>query len=1399
MACIDCKIQCVVSPSPACDPVERIWYDNGQVLPIILETSNKASHMIVTYILAILSSEVLGYRDVEVLHSPGPMDIDSVMQRLTGCPSTNIWQCNDRNVVDIPISMLSTEVWLNMITEDSADDWVDTGFVVRAGQLGPGGRFGWYEPKYLVDYFWEEYEKVGDHWRILEVPAANEVFWIDPHVLDKLTLIEGSISQRYCEDEDCIDGVYRPVNCPRDKSNCAVLLAEYPDDNKDTLIDQITSLDLNVSIAWIGPKLYNYVQDRHDNRQPVLFLNWTPNGIIATGNHSRITFPTCLGGQTGGCDFKLNILEKYAWHKVASALPHVFSVLEDIEMSQVEIDDILRYQYVNKLTEMEAACQWVKDNEDIWMDWIPGVIVNQTIYIGGMFTNTGSVWPQPGIEPAARMAISAINANPNILGIYHLELQTYDTQCDDQRALLAYLNYLTDVEKCRVGIVGPACSKEAETIAGLSKYFRTIMISYSTESPGLSDRNEYPYFYRTFPPSSEHSYCYVSLFEYFDWRRCATLTEDGADFLNVVDTMHNVFAESGVEVVSNRKFPGQRHSQDLSVYISEIKDKNAHIVIGNFYEYSARAVFCEAYHQGATSYEGYQWFVPAWYAKDWWNTDYYNSPEYSPQESVPCSTAEMAVAIQGIMAFTSTNMQDDDIEIVGGITVKEFNDKYRQIIEELDIPYSAYAPYAYDTVWVMAIALDKLLQHDVLALSTITSNETVQSYMEFIDETDLEGLTGHVFFDGPDRLANISILQFFSNFSTEIGLYIPGRKNASSLLTIYDDSILWVTGIIPNDGRSDYIECVFGESLRQLLGVECSTIIILFNVIIFSTVFLVVFISCFIFKKRYDKKVRDTNERMRELSLMQMNAGYLALDEWEIPRENIVLNRKLGEGAFGTVYGGEALIGDQWLAVAVKTLKVGSSLEDKLDFLSEAEMMKRFDHINIVQLLGVCTRGEPAYTVMEYMLHGDLKTYLLSRRHLVTQPDKKEAEVISPVQLSEMAFDVAAGLDYLSKLNYVHRDLACRNCLVHASRLVKIGDFGMTRPLYDSDYYRFERNGMLPVRWMAPESLIDGLFTCKSDIWSLGVVLYEIITFGSFPYQGLSNTQVLEAVKKHETLEPPEGCSLELKKLLKNCWSINPNERPTALNVMEILGTNSTLITPCLDSPKSCKETSMTAEEPPPLPPRPNHNRKRLLSPLSRRKIITLHRSHSTRTPQMKRKQQQENNQNDGITLHRSRTLTQKDINKMRWKVHPKQELSGCKRKISTSKNLYVSDKRHEEHCSRVEAAATNVAKSSKEFRDIPQISISAEDENTDRRLDIVVDPSDIDDGICADSVSSDDNSMLSSECDSRHQSTSSNDSLLPRHSKKKKKSEINRDATQLEDTHSNPSFSVAEIMSSIV
>jgi serine/threonine protein kinase len=518
---------------------------------------------------------------------------------------------------------------------------------------------------------------------------------------------------------------------------------------------------------------------------------------------------------------------------------------------------------------------------------------------------------------------------------------------------------------------------------------------------------------------------------------------------------------------------------------------------------------------------------------------------------------------------------DDDKVVQGNMTVAEFRRRFKAMGNMTEL--SNYAGYAYDAMWTYALALDKLVKSDPKAVSHLHSENTTRRLVKLIEATDFYGVSGRIKFrGGPSRFSTINIIQWYDNQSHIVGNFYPNVSDdkpeiLGGRLELKSEKLHWFTPnrAKPDDGTPPPPTCTL-ESLAKALNVNCEMAIVILNIILICLLCVIVFSVVFYMKRRYDKKVRYTEKYMRHFGIdLRLNPSQISdLDKWEIPRNSVVINRKLGEGAFGTVYGGEANFPQKgWVAVAVKTLKIGSSTEEKLDFLSEAEVMKRFDHKNIIRLLGVCTKDEPIYTIMEFMLYGDLKTFLLARRHLVNDKTIEESDEISSKKLTSMALDVARGLSYLAQLKYVHRDVASRNCLINAQRIVKLADFGMTRPMFENDYYKFTRKGMLPVRWMSPESLALGVFTPASDVWSFGILLYEIITFGSFPYQGMTNTAVLEYVKMGNTVTIPQGVKTQLRGLLKSCWQQNPKLRTRASEMVEFLANNPRLLVPCLEVP----------------------------------------------------------------------------------------------------------------------------------------------------------------------------------------------------------------------------------------
>ncbi|CAL4144224.1 unnamed protein product, partial [Meganyctiphanes norvegica] len=553
----------------------------------------------------------------------------------------------------------------------------------------------------------------------------------------------------------------------------------------------------------------------------------------------------------------------------------------------------------------------------------------------------------------------------------------------------------------------------------------------------------------------------------------------------------------------------------------------------------------------------YVWFLPHWYTSGWYLKSDDNSND-------TCSNEEMKKALVGHMSLSYKYFADNDTIMQEGLVVGEWRKKYNEDVIRSNRTPSEYAGFTYDAVWTYALALDKLFKENVSYAADLRLQPTTDRFVHFINISNFDGVSGRInFTNGTSRHTDVILWQWVKEGKyKQVGKFHSFYSDDNGELDLYQNEMEWPNGKIPNDGSK---ECPI-EAFRVALGEDytCPVAIFILCALCFGGLTLLLVVVIIIYKRKYEKKLEQMQEYLRGRPIFEM------FDGWEIARDKVVINRKLGEGAFGTVYGGECQFETQgWVPVAVKTLKTGSTISEKLDFLSEAEMMKNFNHDNIVRLIGVCTKIEPIYTVMEFMLYGDLKTFLLARRNLVNDKNRGDDDEVSNKRLTSMALDISRGLSYLAEQKYVHRDVACRNCLVNATRTVKLADFGMTRKMYDNNYYRYNKKGMLPVRWMAPESLIDGVFTTMSDIWSYGVLLFEIITFGAFPFQGLSNNQVLERVKAGHTIPIPSGVKPQLESLLRACWNRNARLRPPASQIVEHLSSNPRLIQPCISGPQS--------------------------------------------------------------------------------------------------------------------------------------------------------------------------------------------------------------------------------------
>ncbi|XP_071064165.1 focal adhesion kinase 1 isoform X14 [Dasypus novemcinctus] len=254
--------------------------------------------------------------------------------------------------------------------------------------------------------------------------------------------------------------------------------------------------------------------------------------------------------------------------------------------------------------------------------------------------------------------------------------------------------------------------------------------------------------------------------------------------------------------------------------------------------------------------------------------------------------------------------------------------------------------------------------------------------------------------------------------------------------------------------------------------------------------------------------------------------------DYEIQRERIELGRCIGEGQFGDVHQGVYMSPENpALAVAIKTCKNCTSDSVREKFLQEALTMRQFDHPHIVKLIGVITEN-PVWIIMELCTLGELRSFLQVRKYS-----------LDLASLILYAYQLSTALAYLESKRFVHRDIAARNVLVSSTDCVKLGDFGLSRYMEDSTYYKASK-GKLPIKWMAPESINFRRFTSASDVWMFGVCMWEILMHGVKPFQGVKNNDVIGRIENGERLPMPPNCPPTLYSLMTKCWAYDPSRRP---------------------------------------------------------------------------------------------------------------------------------------------------------------------------------------------------------------------------------------------------------------
>uniref|UniRef100_A0A3Q3VRJ2 receptor protein-tyrosine kinase n=1 Tax=Mola mola TaxID=94237 RepID=A0A3Q3VRJ2_MOLML len=307
-------------------------------------------------------------------------------------------------------------------------------------------------------------------------------------------------------------------------------------------------------------------------------------------------------------------------------------------------------------------------------------------------------------------------------------------------------------------------------------------------------------------------------------------------------------------------------------------------------------------------------------------------------------------------------------------------------------------------------------------------------------------------------------------------------------------------------------------------------------------------------KAEYLSIILDTGEGPREeqCERLQYDPG-----QWEFPRERLKLGKPLGRGAFGKVIQASAFginNTNSCSTVAVKMLKAN---EHKA-LMTELKILNHIGHhLNVVNLLGACTKpGGPLMIIVEYCCYGNLSTFLRAKRDVfVLNTVNPKSAPNSPLFLEDLisfSFQVARGMEFLASRKCIHRDLAARNILLSDNKVVKICDFGLARDIYkDPDYVR-KGDARLPLKWMSPESIFDKVFTTQSDVWSFGILLWEIFSLGASPYPGLHiDEEFCHRLKEGTRMRAPEYSTPDMYSTMLACWEANPSDRPTFTNLCQ--------------------------------------------------------------------------------------------------------------------------------------------------------------------------------------------------------------------------------------------------------
>ncbi|XP_058846361.1 ephrin type-A receptor 4-like isoform X1 [Acipenser ruthenus] len=474
----------------------------------------------------------------------------------------------------------------------------------------------------------------------------------------------------------------------------------------------------------------------------------------------------------------------------------------------------------------------------------------------------------------------------------------------------------------------------------------------------------------------------------------------------------------------------------------------------------------------------------------------------------------------------------------------------------------AHTNYTFE-VWAVNGVSKQSPSSDQAVSVTVTTNQAAPSPVTSIQAKSITKHTVSLVWQEPERLNGVILeyeVKYYEKDQNERSYRIikTSARNTDikglNPLTSYVFHVRARTAAGYGDFSTPF-ELMTNSVPSAIVGDGASPTVLLVSVA-GSAVLVIILIAAFVISRRHSKYSKAKQDADEEKHLHQGVRTYVdpftyedpnqAVHEFakEIDASCIKIEKVIGVGEFGEVCSGRLKMpGKREICVAIKTLKAGYTDKQRRDFLSEASIMGQFDHPNIIHLEGVVTKCKPVMIITEYMENGSLDAFL-----------RKNDGRFTVIQLVGILRGIASGMKYLSDMSYVHRDLAARNILVNSNLVCKVSDFGMSRVLEDDPEAAYTtRGGKIPIRWTAPEAIAYRKFTSASDVWSYGIVMWEVMSYGERPYWDMSNQDVIKAIEEGYRLPPPMDCPVALHQLMLDSWQKERSDRPKFGQIVNML------------------------------------------------------------------------------------------------------------------------------------------------------------------------------------------------------------------------------------------------------